>query len=160
MSSFLKSYISFTRKERAGIIALLILLVLLIIGRVTMRLFVTPDTSELQQQKLAQAWASFQKEQNTLATEHKDSIISTMAQGNAKPQYQAKNTITQKLFFFDPNTIDSTGLRRLGLKEKTTMILLHWRAKGKVFHKKEELKKLYTLTEEEYNRLEPYIHIR
>jgi hypothetical protein len=62
-------------------------------------------------------------------------------------------------FLFDPNTIDSAGLRQLGLREKTTSIFLNWRRKGKRFYKKEELKKLYTLTPQEYKRLEPYIVI-
>ncbi|MBS1775296.1 MAG: helix-hairpin-helix domain-containing protein [Bacteroidetes bacterium] len=63
------------------------------------------------------------------------------------------------LFTFDPNTLDSEGFLRLGLRHKTVRMLLNWRRKGKHFYQKEDLKQLYTLEEEVYKRLEPYIII-
>ncbi len=47
----------------------------------------------------------------------------------------------------------------MGLPEKTTAILMHWRAKGKHFYVPEDLKPLYTLTAEQFATLKPYIRI-
>lgn len=172
MRSFIKAYTSFTRTERMGISALLILLGLLITIRVTMHLWVKPDIDVAKQQKLEAAWAAFKAEQQQQtvidASEREQTIAAAnepaagrQASPSTRPNSGRRGeTVKTVLFPFDPNTIDSAGLRQLGLKEKTTSILLHWRAKGKVFYKKEELKRVYTLTEEEYNRLEPYILIK
>jgi len=72
---------------------------------------------------------------------------------------QPNEIASGELFRFDPNTLDSIGFIRLGLRAKTTHMLLNWRRKGKTFYRREDLKPLYTLKEEEYARLEPYIAI-
>ena len=66
---------------------------------------------------------------------------------------------TVTLFYFDPNTLDSSGFIQLGLSARTTRMLLNWRAKGKHFYRKEDLKPLYTLSAADYQRLEPFIRI-
>ena len=168
MRSFIKAYTSFTRTERMGISALLILLGLLITIRATMHLWVKPNIDEAKQQKLSAAWEAFKAEQQKLKTANATEAAEPSSPEAAPPantlqahkQDPGTHQANTTLFTFDPNTIDSAGLRRLGLKAKTTTILLHWREKGKVFYRKEELKRVYTLTEEEYNRLEPYIVIK
>jgi len=60
---------------------------------------------------------------------------------------------------FDPNTADESLLRRLGLASHTVKSILNYRSKGGVFRKKEDLQKIYTLSEADYQRLEPYIAI-
>lgn len=72
---------------------------------------------------------------------------------------ESETFIAGELFPFDPNTIDSGTCLKLGLRAKTVHMLLNWRRKGKVFYKKEDLKPLYTLKEEDYNRLAPFIAI-
>ncbi len=68
-------------------------------------------------------------------------------------------TLSGTLFYFDPNRLDSQGFIRLGLSPKTTRYLLNWRNKGKKFYEKKDLKPLYSLSEEQYNRLAPFISI-
>lgn len=63
------------------------------------------------------------------------------------------------LFPFDPNLIDEKGWRRLGVPEKTIRIILNYKAKGGKFSKKEDLKKIYGLSESDFQRLEPYIQV-
>jgi competence protein ComEA len=159
MKAFIKAYTSFTSREKMGLVALLVLLVLLITVRATMQFWIKPETDEAQQLKLVKAWEDFKAEQNAPAVNRPEITTDQPRPAVVETHKAEQNPASSKLFSFDPNTIDSTGLRQLGLKAKTASILLHWRAKGKVFYKKEELKKLYTLTEEEYNRLEPYIVI-
>lgn len=62
-----------------------------------------------------------------------------------------------ELFAFDPNTASERDFLRLGLPKRVAKSVLNYRAKGGFFRKKEDFKKIYTLSEEDYARLEPYI---
>lgn len=75
--------------------------------------------------------------------------------------YSAKNKTAKvvKRFAFNPNTVTKEDLMALGLKEKTAGIFLKFRSKGFVFRKKEDLKKVYGISEKQYAELEPYIVI-
>lgn len=175
MKREIQSYVSFTRTERLGIVALSIILLALIIVRATMHFWVKPEDNSVKQKELATAWAAFKSNQRQEAATgqavayNNESSLSNAAPATITPSVtnNASNslkdtvyhtpTVRGHLFPFNPNTLDSAGFIRLGLREKTTAILLHWRAKGKVFRRKEELKKVYTLTPEDYQRLEPYI---
>ena len=64
-----------------------------------------------------------------------------------------------QLFAFDPNTADSTSLLRLGLSPRLVRNIYRYRAKGGVFHRKQDFARLYGLTVGQYRRLEPYIVI-
>jgi competence ComEA-like helix-hairpin-helix protein len=144
MKSFFKAYLQYTRTERMGIVALLLILIVLIAVKASMHLWVSPQVDTTKEKELAAKWEQAKKSGSTV----------TMPQHAFEPPGTSAT-----LFKFDPNTIDAAGLKKLGLKDKTISIFLNWRSKGKVFHSKEEFKKLYTLTPDEYERLVPYIII-
>jgi competence protein ComEA len=139
MKKWIAAYIQFNRAERLGFITLGVLLLLLFCCRATMHLWVKPDLNPEKEAMLARAWEDFNA---------------------ARINPPMDEILPPKLFFFDPNTLDSAGWRALGLTEKTTRLLLNWRRKGKVFYKKEDLKAVYTLADATYRRLEPYIRIQ
>lgn len=60
---------------------------------------------------------------------------------------------------FDPNALELEGWMRLGLSERQAQGVLNYRAKGGQFRKKEDLQKMYSISEADYARLEPYIQI-
>jgi len=62
-------------------------------------------------------------------------------------------------FPFDPNTATEQDFIKLGLPSNTIKGILNYRSKGGVFRKKEDLAKIYSLSEADYVRLEPYINI-
>jgi DNA uptake protein ComE-like DNA-binding protein len=62
-------------------------------------------------------------------------------------------------FAFDPNTAPETDFVRLGLSPKTAASILNYRTKGGKFKTKDDFKKIYTLTPEDFARLEPLITI-
>lgn len=70
-----------------------------------------------------------------------------------------KTSIQQQLFTFDPNTASLNDFVRLGLKPKVAQTILNYRNKGGRFYKKEDLARIYTLSEQDYQRLFPYIKI-
>lgn len=62
-------------------------------------------------------------------------------------------------FAFDPNTATGEDLQRLGLPARTVKSILNYRNKGGRFKSKNDLRKIYTLDEEDFARLEPFIDI-
>ena len=62
-------------------------------------------------------------------------------------------------FPFDPNTADSTQLRRLGLQNWQIRNIYKFRAAGGIYRKPLDFARLYGLTVKEYRELEPYIRI-
>jgi competence ComEA-like helix-hairpin-helix protein len=72
---------------------------------------------------------------------------------------QKHDTIEIRLHEFDPNTADSSTLVHLGFKPWQAKNMLKYRSKGGKYRKKEDLKKLYGMTDSMYLALEPYISI-
>ena len=64
-----------------------------------------------------------------------------------------------ELFYFDPNTADSTELLRLGLQPWQVRNIYKYRAAGGRYNKPTDFARLYGLTLKQYKRLEPYIKI-
>ena len=61
---------------------------------------------------------------------------------------------------FDPNTADANQLRRLGLKDWQVRNILKYRAHGGRFCKASDFSRIYGMTEQQYEKLLPYIQIR
>ena len=66
---------------------------------------------------------------------------------------------TVQLFPFNPNTADSVTLLRVGLKPWQVKNLMAYRRAGGRWKNADDFKRLYGLTEEEFQRLRPYIQI-
>jgi competence protein ComEA len=66
-----------------------------------------------------------------------------------------KRTITP--FPFDPNRIDSAEMTRMGLRESQIKNIINYRNAGGTFRIKKDIEKLYTISTEDYSKLEKYI---
>ncbi len=77
----------------------------------------------------------------------------------AETSDEGETKSTQHLFFFDPNTLDASGFQQLGLRDKTIHTLLNYRNKGGHFYKAENLRKIYGITEEEADKIIPFVKI-
>jgi competence protein ComEA len=64
-----------------------------------------------------------------------------------------------RLFMFDPNHTGAADWQRLGLSPRQAEVMVHYTAKGGRFRKKEDLKKMYVVNEEMYQRWNHYIKI-
>jgi len=141
--SSLASYFTFTTRERRGAFWLL-LIVTIEIGWLYYDSFIRkPEEIDL---------SDFQATIRQL--EEKENL-------NVKFENN-KNAIakTDSLFEFDPNTVDSTNLKLLGLTGKQAAALIYYREKGGTFKKKEDFSKVYVISNELYGKLEPFIQIR
>lgn len=64
------------------------------------------------------------------------------------------------LFHFDPNTLPLDSLQLLGLSRKTATTIVRFREKVRRFRQTEDLQDIYTLSEEDYARIAPFVQIR
>ena len=160
---FAKDYLTFTRKERIGI--------LIIVGLILFTLFL-PDllkeTSNNNPGQIDTAWIAAVKK---LEIKKQDSLNDHSQQkkdeeevyaylyDRRKSNYYQTNISKSELFYFDPNTISTSDWKRLGLRDKTIQTIINFLSKGGHFYKPEDLQKIYGLHKDEYERLEPYVSI-
>lgn len=137
MFRFLNEYFYFNQRERRGIIGLYLIIALLVLSN----LFIS---SIIPKEK--EAYHNFFQEVALI-----DSII--------KKQDSIKNIAVQ-YFKFDPNNLDLDGWERLGFSSKKALSILKYRSKGGFFYKKEDLLKMYAISDSIYRRLEPFIQIK
>ena len=78
---------------------------------------------------------------------------------NGIPDHGTASAIAAELFFFNPNTASLEDFVRLGLTERTAKSICNYRDKGGQFRKPEDFKKIYTLSDADYERLLPYIRM-
>ena len=60
-------------------------------------------------------------------------------------------------FPFNPNTLTEDEWLQMGLTDRQVRGIMNYRAKGGKFYSKSDVAKLYTISEEEYAQLEPFI---
>ncbi|HEU0063610.1 MAG TPA: helix-hairpin-helix domain-containing protein [Flavisolibacter sp.] len=78
---------------------------------------------------------------------------------NGKVLYATPDFKKGELFEFDPNNLDSTGWKRLGLGDRTIRMILHYRDKGGKFYKTADVQKIWGLPVGFYDRVKKYIVI-
>lgn len=82
----------------------------------------------------------------------KDQLTSTVDKEITK-------TRNPELFDFDPNTVGSVELKKLGFPDFIMERIIKYRISGGKFKSKEDLKKIYGLNLDVYNRIESHIKI-
>jgi competence protein ComEA len=148
-------YFSFTSKDRIAILTLAALIV--IIGLLPG--FIANNSLRHQKVEADTTWvaAARQLELNTPVGNRDDD--EPLQRHQFDRQYRPLSRPAASLFYFDPNTLDEAGWKKLGLRDKTIHTILNYVAKGGRFRKPDDLSKIYGLFEDEYARLEPYIRI-
>ncbi len=80
-----------------------------------------------------------------------------------KKKYAIKKVATPQLikpFRFDPNKVSFQELSSMNLPSKVVNQIINYRSKGGSFQKKEDLKKIYALSTQDYQQLAPFIVLR
>jgi DNA uptake protein ComE-like DNA-binding protein/uncharacterized protein YxeA len=153
--NIVKDYLTFSAKERRGIIVAIVIVVL---ATAIFRFYPVKKTivrkddfqQELAHLKItidsARSYRSYQRDDND--------------QDYYQPKaYDRAGRSNGELFAFDPNTLNEEGWRRLGIREKTIHTIRNFLAKGYKFRQPEDIAKIYGLRAEEAQRLMPYVHI-
>ena len=153
-------YLTFTRKERIGIIAFLVILAIVIF---LPTLLSYHDGASLQAPDSTWMVAVKKLEQKTTGSEksgsdENENNTNIYQYDRSKSNYHDNKT-AKELFYFDPNTISKDDWQKLGLRDKTIATILNYLNKGGHFKKAEDLQRIYGLHKDEYERLAPYIKI-
>ncbi len=144
MKAPIKSYFTITKKEWNGLVVLVILIAGVLAAPYVYQLFRKDSTINFK---------DFDKAAAQLGKAEKNG---SYVPGDSPRDDQAGRVA---MFPFDPNAITIQQWQQLGLTEHQAEIIVHYKAKGGRFYKKEDLKKIYAVTAEDYQRLEPYINL-
>ena len=143
MKAPIKSYLSVTKKEWNGMVVFIILIALVLAAPYVYQTFCKDNIINFKE---------FDKAVALLARGKKQTPGSNSLPGN-------KKTANAVLFTFDPNNLTDEGWQKLGLSESQVKVINNYKAKGGKFYTKADLKKMYSVTDSDYQRLEPYIDI-
>lgn len=129
-----------SRSEKRGLLVLLLLLLCVSGGIIYVRSSKTSSGSATLEAEDSVKWEAFKADVNTRESYH-------------------KTPAPAAYFTFNPNTADSITLLRLGLKHWQIKNMMAYRRAGGHWKDADDFKRLYGLTEEEFQRLRPYIDI-
>lgn len=153
MKNPLKDFLYFTRGERRGILVLITGIILIFLSGYLYSFW--QNRQVLSDKEIQQQISALKEYDDFIASVQ---IKEKNTRNYSKyPEKQPAPAISPVPF--NPNTADSAILRRLGLPEWMTGNILHYRRKGGKFRKPEDFRKVYGLTEEQYQFLSPYISI-
>jgi competence protein ComEA len=142
MKAHIKNYMSLTKKEWNGMVVLLIVIALVLAA---------PYVSQ---------WL---RKDSTINVSEFKAVLAQLNKANHSGQGSSvSNDVVNKsvtLSKFNPNGLSVQQWVALGLTERQATIIKNYEAKGGRFYKAADLKKIYGLTQQDYNRLAPYINL-
>ena len=141
---FIKQFLYIQRSDRRA------LLILLVLTALTIIVIYALNYTGLQ---------SNQIEANNNSGKDNKQTTTDVSHGKAERDSHNAENATKEQFFFDPNTADSSQLKRLGLQPWQIRSIYKYRARGGVYQTKEDFAFVYGLTVRDYKRLAPYIRI-
>jgi len=154
---FIADYLSFSKKERTGIIVLISLIVFFMGIPFFYPFFIKSHPTDTK---------VFEKEIAALSIKQYDSTKQFQRFGATGKQeesvYSPSNHQQEQfeLFYFDPNTASGEELKKLGFQEKTITTIHHFLAKGGRFYKSDDIAKVWGLHPNEVKRLLPFVQIK
>ncbi|MEO5912214.1 MAG: helix-hairpin-helix domain-containing protein [Pelobium sp.] len=80
---------------------------------------------------------------------------------NKSKNFEEESSIPDvTMFYFNPNNLPLEDWIKLGLSEKQARIIKNYEAKGGKFRSKADVKKMYTISEKQYQKLAPFIQLQ
>ena len=157
MRPALKEYFTFNNREKRGLVVLTTLIVGLIVLMNTIHLLVPPQQYEFDTFKAQLAEfeaAQTQKEEERKKKYNYPKRNNTYAQANKRDSLPPPER-----FKFNPNNLPVADWMRLGLSKKQALAIHKYEAAGGSFRKPADVKRMYTVSDELYAELEPWIEI-
>ena len=158
--SFIKEYLSFTKKERTGIFILLALIIICITAPFFYPFFIyqksydhTQFDKEISQLKVQQADTSSDKKY------YSKNFDENNYNNYYEPSEKNYSNHNSEVFYFDPNTASADDWKRLGIKDKTVATIQKYISKGGHFYKPEDIRKIWGIRPDLQERLIPYVKI-
>ena len=158
-NSEVKNPLIFSKKERVGIIVVLVVVVAIFMAAK----YIYPlliKNEPITAADVKAATDSLQAKENDgykKSNTYSDYNIDEGYQSYSKKNYD--RTFTGTMFYFDPNTLDAAGWQKLGIKDKTIASMQKYISKGGRFKEPDDLRKVWGLRDDEKERLIPYVRI-
>ena len=130
-----KDYFDFTKTQRNGIIVIVSLIILILVG---MKIY--ENRILYDDELIIESFSGV-----------KDTAVIDLA--------NQEKVFVVRYFKFNPNHISEDSLLLLGISTFASQNLIKYRSKGGVFYRKEDLKKVYGVSDSLFVLLEPYIDI-
>jgi len=150
---FVADYLSFSKKDRIGIISFIVLIVIIYW---LPKVFSKQNSEIISEDKILSAVL------DTLSNKETHRYVKNNEEEKSDYQYEPslKNDFSKgELFQFDPNTLQEEGWERLGLNKRTIKTIIRYTSKGGKFYKPEDLQKIWGLPKGFYEHVENYIII-
>jgi len=143
MKAYFKNYLSVTKKEWNGMVVLIILMALVLAAPYVYQMF---------------------RKDNIINFNEFDKAVTLLSKGKkvsstGNSWANESKVANAKLFTFNPNELSDAGWQELGLSERQIKVIKNYEEKGGRFYTKADVKKMYSITNADYQRLEPYINI-
>jgi competence ComEA-like helix-hairpin-helix protein len=147
----------FSRSEQRGIIVLLIILLFLVGFRIALSYVQTSGEVSEHNPHVVQQFLSMQQH-------YHDSVLLARQQRSfytGSPQEWRNYSSSRKLipFAFNPDTMSFSNWKKMGFTEKEAQQIVNYQSKGGRFFQKSDFKKLYCVSDEDYQLLESYIQL-
>ena len=161
MKQFIRDYLTFNKRERNGLLVLLIIITLLIIYLNISDKFITREKVDFTkfEKEIEIFNASVQQIKDSVKHEKENKYKFHKEEAEQPVIAENIENVQPEYFVFNPNNLPENNWQRLGLTDKQIKTIKNYEAKGGKFRDKEDLKKMYSIPEKQYLALEPYIQI-
>ena len=136
----LRKWFSFSKGERVAIITILALILILILA-----CLFRPSRKSLSDESLHNLDSLLALRQAAIEQQQQQQAEKSQEEAELHP------------FPFNPNTLTEEEWLQMGLTDRQVRNIMNYKAKGGKFYSKNDLGKLYTISEEEFAQLEPFI---
>lgn len=148
LKNFLKQYNIFTASERKGIVALSVALLLLMAVLVALKFYEPEEKADFSE--LDKAVKHFEE------LKRADSIALHAEKENTDTIHYPK---VVEMFRFNPNTLPDSLWHVMGISDKQLSVIRKYQANGGTFRTRADFKKLYVISDEQKERMWPYIDL-
>lgn len=162
MWKWAEQYFIFTRGQKNAILLLILLSMAAFIVPKVYSFFNPPrniDNGQYENEINAFIKEYNEQKQLGLADTLEKEVFNPYSNVELSAHFKKKGKREIEYFEFDPNKIGVEEWMKLGFSEKQAENIEKAKAKGWKFYKPEDLKEVYVVGEENYNRLAPYIQI-
>ncbi len=153
LSNWIKPFFSLNKSEQRGIIILVILIVIIAVINVILPI-ITKSNTHTNLNKYKSDINIFLSEQQLIIDSVNIEILQNSGNIDAAIAMQKIKPVT-----FNPNKLPIDAWKKMGFTEKQIKNIKNYESKGGKFKRKEDLKKIYSISDAEYEIIEPYISI-
>ena len=150
-----KDYFTFTGRERTGLFVLIGASVMVYM----LPRFFAPEKKPVPDDSFMQEIASLKITIDSSKRSYANKYEDRSPDFSPSKKYVAYKPEKAEVFYFDPNTLNADGWKKLGIKDRTIETIDKFKAKGYAFRQPDDIRKIFGLRKEDADRLVPYVKI-